>query len=282
MQPSFNGPSIGTIGIDIHLPTVVHIKGQNRARHLNTCISCHFLQSIIRASVIQHREAESIVFRYTDVDLPKIRRGMPKCGVTNARQPVKVLVDGISWILVREGGCTVMVILKLGGLKQCIVYKKGQTEAPFCWTHTVSTSKPTIKMHFTQTAFAAVLAVASSAAASPLAARQSTLQDFQVTSVSSYSPSGRPGSYPWAQITASVTDPNEINLGTSQSDGSNVTVPAGSQGLVCSSSSPKYANASTNPSLELQSAMVHQGRVTPRSYLAMRCHVQGLLGHERA
>lgn len=132
VQPNFNGPSIGTIGIDIHLPTVVHIKGQNRARHLNTCISCHFLQSIIRASVIQHREAESIVFRYTDVDLPKIRRGMPKCGVTNARQPVKVLVDGISWILVREGGCTVMVISKLGGLKQCIVYKKGQTEAPFC------------------------------------------------------------------------------------------------------------------------------------------------------
>ncbi|CAN9332683.1 unnamed protein product [Alternaria alternata] len=71
-------------------------------------------------------------------------------------------------------------------------------------------------MHFTQTAFAAVLAIASSAAASPLAARQSTLQDFQVTS-----------------ITASVTDPNEINLGTSQSDGSNVTVPAGSQGLNC-------------------------------------------------
>jgi hypothetical protein len=173
----------------------------------------------------------------------------------------------------------VMVLLKLGGLKQCIVYKKGQTEAPFCWTPMVSTSKPTIKMHFTQTAFAAVLAIASSAAASPLAARQSALQDFQVTSVSSYSPSGRPGSYPWAQITASVTDPNEINLGTSQSDGSNVTVPAGSQGLVCSSSSP---NASTNPSLELQSAMVHQGRVTPRSYLAMRCHVQGLLGHERA
>ncbi|RYN76785.1 hypothetical protein AA0120_g11659 [Alternaria tenuissima] len=88
-------------------------------------------------------------------------------------------------------------------------------------------------MQFTQTAFAAILAIASSAAASPLAARQATLQDFQVNKVTSYSPSGRPGSYPWAQITASVTDPNEINLGTSQSDGSNVTVPAGSQGLDC-------------------------------------------------
>jgi hypothetical protein len=209
---------------------------------------------------------------------------MPKCGVTNARQPVKLLVDGISWILVREGGCTVMVILKLGGLKQRIVYKKSQSGTSCAGHPTVSTSKkkPTITMQFTQTAFAAILAIASSAAASPLAARQATLQDFQVNKVTSYSPSGRPGSYPWAQITASVTDPNEINLGTSQSDGSNVTVPAGSQGLVCSSSSPKYANASTNPSLELQSAMVHQGRVTPRSYLAMRCHVQGLLGHERA
>ncbi|KAL1792926.1 hypothetical protein ACET3X_009433 [Alternaria dauci] len=88
-------------------------------------------------------------------------------------------------------------------------------------------------MHFTQTAFAAVLAIASSAAASPLAARQIALQDFQVTSVSAGSPSGRPGSYPWAQITASVTNPNEINLGTASSDGSEVIVPAGSQGLNC-------------------------------------------------
>ncbi|KAG9185469.1 hypothetical protein G6011_08013 [Alternaria panax] len=88
-------------------------------------------------------------------------------------------------------------------------------------------------MQFTQTVLTAVLALASSAAASPLAARQSTLQDFQVSSVVSYSPSGRPGSYPWAQITAEVTDPNEINLGAASSGGSNVTVPAGSQGLNC-------------------------------------------------
>lgn len=240
------------------------------------------LQSIIRASVIQHREAKSIVLRYTDVDPPKIRRGMPKCGVTNARQPVKLLVDGISWILVREGGCTVMVLLKLGGLKQHIVYKKSQSGTPCAGHQRSALQNPTITMQFTQTAFAAILAIASSAAASPLAARQATLQDFRVNKVTSYSPSGRPGSYPWAQITASVTDPNEINLGTSQSDGSNVTVPAGSQGLVCSSSSPKYANAFTNSSLELQSAVVYQRRVTPRSYLAMRCHVQWLLDHERA
>jgi hypothetical protein len=106
--------------------------------------------------------------------------------------------------------------------------------------------KPTFTMQFTQTAFTAVLAIASSAAASPLAARQTVLQNFQVSSVSSYSPSGRPGSYPWAQITAEVTDPNEINLGTAESDGSDVIVPGGSQGLVRPSSSLSYFNTLTN------------------------------------
>ncbi|KAH6870801.1 cell death in tomato 1 [Alternaria rosae] len=88
-------------------------------------------------------------------------------------------------------------------------------------------------MQFTQTAFAAILAITSSAAASPLAARQSALQDWQVTRVNIFTPSGRPGSYPWASITADVTDPNVIDLGPAQFDDTNVTAPAGSQGLNC-------------------------------------------------
>jgi hypothetical protein len=88
-------------------------------------------------------------------------------------------------------------------------------------------------MQFTQTALAAVLAIASSAAASPLAARQSALQNWQVSSVYVGTPSGRPGSYPWATISANVVDPNEISLGPGSFDGSNVTAPAGSQGRVC-------------------------------------------------
>jgi hypothetical protein len=118
-------------------------------------------------------------------------------------------------------------------------------------------------MQFTQTAFAAVLAFASSAAASPLAARQTALQNWQVSRISVGTPSGRPGSYPWASITADVTDPNEISLGTATSDGSNVTVPGGSQGLVCSSSLFLTSIPLLMHQLELQSAMVHQGRITP-------------------
>jgi hypothetical protein len=121
----------------------------------------------------------------------------------------------------------------LGSLK---VYKNGRVRRRRdCFLSTNNQRlKPTFTMQFTQTAFAAVLAIASSAAASPLAARQSALQNWQVTSVGVGTPSGRPGSYPWASITASVTDPNEIDLGTASSDGSNVIVPGGSQGLVCS------------------------------------------------
>jgi hypothetical protein len=87
-------------------------------------------------------------------------------------------------------------------------------------------------MQFTTSAIAAILAFTSTAAATPLQARQSTLSDWQVTSVGIGTPSGRPGSYPWSTLTASITDPNQIDLGPAKDDGSPVTVPAGSQGLV--------------------------------------------------
>jgi hypothetical protein len=88
-------------------------------------------------------------------------------------------------------------------------------------------------MYFATPTIAAVMAFASFAAATPLQARQDTLQDWQVTSVNSHTPSGRPGSYPWSSLSANITDPNAINLGTSDSDGTSVIVPAGSQGIVC-------------------------------------------------
>jgi hypothetical protein len=87
-------------------------------------------------------------------------------------------------------------------------------------------------MQYTTSTLAAILAVTSCATATPLQARQDTLKDWQVTRAGSYTPSGRPGSYPWATITANITDPNQLTLGTS-SDGKPVTVPAGSQGIVC-------------------------------------------------
>lgn len=87
-------------------------------------------------------------------------------------------------------------------------------------------------MQFTAAIATAVLAFASSAVAAPLEARQAALENWKVTGVASNTPSGRPGSYPWATITASVTDPNEINLGPAKSDGTDVIVPAGSQGIV--------------------------------------------------
>jgi hypothetical protein len=104
-------------------------------------------------------------------------------------------------------------------------------------------------MQFTTSALVALLAYTSSTAASPVQARQTTLKDFEVSSVTVFTPSGRPGSYPWATITANVTDPNEINLGTAESDGSQVIVPAGSQGLVCFHSNPErsqHANITQN------------------------------------
>ncbi|KAF1917047.1 cell death in tomato 1 [Ampelomyces quisqualis] len=89
-------------------------------------------------------------------------------------------------------------------------------------------------MQFTTTALAASLAFTSAVAASLLEARQNaTLKDWEVTSAGSFTPSGRPGSYPWVTITANITDPNEINLGEAESDGKPVTVPAGSKGVNC-------------------------------------------------
>ncbi|EAT77054.1 hypothetical protein HBI56_200380 [Parastagonospora nodorum] len=88
-------------------------------------------------------------------------------------------------------------------------------------------------MYFATPTIAAVMAFTSFAAATPLQARQDTLQDWQVTSVNSHTPSGRPGSYPWSSLSANITDPNTINLGTSDSDGTSVIVPAGSQGINC-------------------------------------------------
>jgi hypothetical protein len=93
-------------------------------------------------------------------------------------------------------------------------------------------------MQLTRSTLVAILAVTSCAIASPLQARQDTLKDWQVTSAISHTPSGRPGSYPWATITANITDPNQLTLGTS-SDGKPVTVPAGTQGIVCLISKPR-------------------------------------------
>ncbi|EUC39030.1 hypothetical protein COCCADRAFT_81739 [Bipolaris zeicola 26-R-13] len=86
-------------------------------------------------------------------------------------------------------------------------------------------------MQFTITSAVTLLAFASSAAASPLAARQDALQDWQVTDLAVSVPMGRPGSYPWGTLKANITDPNAINLGTS-SDGSQMIVPAGSKRVV--------------------------------------------------
>ncbi|KAF2740958.1 hypothetical protein EJ04DRAFT_111426 [Polyplosphaeria fusca] len=85
---------------------------------------------------------------------------------------------------------------------------------------------------FTKSALLSFLAVASIASAAPTEKR-ADLQPWQITSAGSFSPSGRPGSYPWLTITSNITDPNEITLGKSESDGSDVTVPAGNVGGNC-------------------------------------------------
>jgi hypothetical protein len=88
-------------------------------------------------------------------------------------------------------------------------------------------------MQFTTSALAAVLAFTASVAATPLSARADALKDWQVISAGTNTPSGRPGSYPWSTLSANITDPNVIDLGPAKDDGSSVTAPAGSQGLVC-------------------------------------------------
>jgi hypothetical protein len=89
-------------------------------------------------------------------------------------------------------------------------------------------------MYLSTTILAAALALISSTTASPLESRQNpTSKKWEVFGVAVGTPSGRPGSYPWASITANVTDPNAYNLGP-------VTVPGGSQGIVCLFPPPSF------------------------------------------
>ncbi|KAF2850926.1 hypothetical protein T440DRAFT_507634 [Plenodomus tracheiphilus IPT5] len=77
------------------------------------------------------------------------------------------------------------------------------------------------------------LALTPLTSSTPLYPDQHPLKDFLVSSVSIYTPSGLPGSYPWASIKASITNPNAINLGNASTDGHPIVVAAGSQGLNC-------------------------------------------------
>lgn len=133
-------------------------------------------------------------------------------------------------------------------------------------------------MRFTATAITATLGFASSAVAAPLTARQDTLQDWQVSRVLATTPSGRPGSEPWAYIWANVTDPNEITLTGPRG---NYTVPAGSQGLV-SVCFPSFPVRLLTRGLELCGQVVHRGRFACRPYMAMRLCFRRLLAHDCA
>ncbi|KAF2798907.1 hypothetical protein K505DRAFT_321537 [Melanomma pulvis-pyrius CBS 109.77] len=86
---------------------------------------------------------------------------------------------------------------------------------------------------FTTTFLASILAFSAAATAAPVAERQTTLSPWQVTGVAIFTPSGRPGTYPWPTITANVTDPNALVLGTSPADGSEVSLPAGGLAINC-------------------------------------------------
>jgi hypothetical protein len=134
-------------------------------------------------------------------------------------------------------------------------------------------------MQITTSALAAILALTSSATATPLEARQDALKDWQVTGVQSYTPSGRPGSYPWATLTANITDPNTINLGPAKSDGTPVTVPAGSQGIVRLLSTFNLPQRLIPFLSELRSKILHQRREPARPHVALRRYHQWLLDH---
>lgn len=88
-------------------------------------------------------------------------------------------------------------------------------------------------MYFTTTV-ASILALAASSVAAPatIQERQDTLQPWQLSGITSFSPSGRPGSYPWLNIVANLADPNSLTLGTG-SDGNPVTVPANNPAANC-------------------------------------------------
>ncbi|KAF2277646.1 uncharacterized protein EI97DRAFT_489193 [Westerdykella ornata] len=60
----------------------------------------------------------------------------------------------------------------------------------------------------------------------------SSLLPWQLTGIGFFSPSGRPGNYPWNTITASITDPNALDLGTNKA-GQPVTLPANNTASNC-------------------------------------------------
>lgn len=89
-------------------------------------------------------------------------------------------------------------------------------------------------MHFTTTTNIPLLIASAALAAPTLNTRQTPpLAPWQLASLYGFSPSGRPGESPWIYITATLTDPNELVLGTSDADNSAVTLPAGNQALNC-------------------------------------------------
>jgi hypothetical protein len=123
-------------------------------------------------------------------------------------------------------------------------------------------------MQFTTSALAAVLAFTASITATPISARADALKDWQVTSAGTGTPSGRPGSYPWSTLSANITDPNLIDLGPAKDDGTPVTVPAGSQGLVRFTSLLDFTpRTNTAPELPRQ---ILQGREPARPHMALR------------
>jgi hypothetical protein len=87
-------------------------------------------------------------------------------------------------------------------------------------------------MHVTGSITALLLLTSSTLAAYPQPPKP-TLSPWVLNSLSIFTPSGRPGNYPWLTMTANLTDPNTLILGTSSNDNSNVTVPAGAQAINC-------------------------------------------------
>jgi hypothetical protein len=97
---------------------------------------------------------------------------------------------------------------------------------------TTSLIEAAFKMYFT-VFITALVTLASTTIAEPLEARQNKLKPWKVTALSTFSPSGRPGSYPWLTITANLTDPNALTLGTSPDNNDTVSVPAGGKAINC-------------------------------------------------
>ncbi|KAF2258731.1 cell death in tomato 1 [Lojkania enalia] len=83
---------------------------------------------------------------------------------------------------------------------------------------------------FTKATLLSCLAAATLSSAAPTTKRDD-LQPWEINSLGVFTPSGRPGSYPWSTITANITDPNEIT-GTLES-GDTVTIPGGNTAANC-------------------------------------------------